>query len=258
MLALVVQNVLPLLVILLGLVIAMALQSVPNSPMLELSPHMFFTKAGYNYMFVGGAYNNVTAPMADSFFRPCGVAAHTVGNPQDPTSRCYQGNHWSPDAHQCPRQNYPQVQYSCKCPASLAYSCNQSTLVTSGVPGCFNGTGTGTRVVNVTMPEDEDFAEELQNYLIRSTDSFILQRYGGASLGHVKETVDADIDKLNSDPTLTLPFLAARKAAKAWHTLKGYHAAPAYLNTLNNAILRGSLDNVSIHEQSEYGKLISV
>ena len=37
------------------------------------------------------------------------------------------------------------------------------------------------------------------------------------------------------------PFLAARQAAKAWYSFKGYHAIPAYVNTLNNAILRAHL-----------------
>ena len=37
------------------------------------------------------------------------------------------------------------------------------------------------------------------------------------------------------------PFLATRQAAKAWHSFKGYHALPAYVNTLSNAILRAHM-----------------
>jgi len=254
---LLVQNILPLFVVIVGLLIAMALQRVPNAPLLELSPHMFFTSGDYNYMFVGGDYNNVTAPMADSFFQPCGVGAHAVGVATDPTSQCFQDNQWQPWQYQCPSSNYPQEQYNCRCPADMASSCNRSNLVLGRVPECFNGTRTGTRVVNVSLSDDEDFSGELQDYLLRSTYSFVRERYGGASFGHVREDVTSDVDQLNSDPSLTLPFLASYKSAKAWHTLKGYHAAPAFLNTLNNAILRGSLTNVSDQEQAQYGEFHS-
>ena len=254
--ALLVQNVLPLFLIVVGLVIAMALQRVPDAPQLELSPHMFFSSADYNYMFVGGDYNNVTAPMADSFFRPCGVGAHTVDLATDPTSQCYQDNLWQPWEHECPSSNYPQSQYSCQCPADVVSSCNRSNLVSGSVPVCFNGTGTGTRVLNVTESDMEDFSGELQDYLLGSTFSFVRERYGGVSFGHAREDVAEDVDQLNSDPSLTLPFLATYKSAKAWHTIKGYHAAPAFLNTLNNAILRASLTDVSVQEQAEFGEIV--
>lgn len=39
---------------------------------------------------------------------------------------------------------------------------------------------------------------------------------------------------------------------QAWHTYKGFHAMPIYLNSLNNAILRANLpDNFTNH--SQYG-----
>lgn len=39
---------------------------------------------------------------------------------------------------------------------------------------------------------------------------------------------------------------------QAWHTYKGYHAMPIYLNSLNNAILRANLpENYTNH--SQYG-----
>ncbi len=234
----------------------MALHSVPDSPKLELSPQMFFTGSEYEYMFVGGAYDNVTSPMADTFFRPCGVSAIELGPTGDPTSPCYYDSQWNPQDHSCPSSSYPQSQYTCVCPKDVEYSCDRSSLLDSGVPDCFNGTITGTRVINVTLPSSANFSEELQDYLLRSTNSFVRERYGGTSFGHIKESVQENVDYLNADSSVTLPFLATRKSAKAWHTLKGYHAAPAFLNTLNNAILRGNLENASIQDQSEYGKLM--
>ena len=37
------------------------------------------------------------------------------------------------------------------------------------------------------------------------------------------------------------PFLAVSEGAKAWYTFKGYHSMPAFLNVMNNAILRANV-----------------
>ena len=266
--ALVVQNILPLLLILVSLFIAHALLIVHDPPALELAPHLFFAKNKYNYLFVGGTYSNLTAPMVDSLFQPCGISAHTVGHASDSTSPCYQDKSWTPEQQQCPAGDYPQVQYSCNCASCMAslqdhsncsvFVCSTEQPTCSGVPTCYNRTGTGSRVLNVTLSQGEAMTEQLHSYLLRSTSSFIEQRYGGNSFGHVREDVDESVDELNSDASLTLPFLASRGVAKAWYSLKGYHAMPAYLNTLNNAILRGSLENVSTDQKSEYGETMSV
>ena len=240
--ALTVQNVFPLLVICLSLFIARSLQTVPDPPQLELSPYLFFAKSHINYLFAGGYYTNETAPMVDHLFQPCGVAAHMIASSANETPKCY------PKAvAQCPEENYPQEQFSCGCKSCV------STLFQNGstAPPCYNGTASGSRILNLTQAYDPSFPNEafytMHNYLLRSSASFIEQRYGGVSFGHLKQDVDADVDRLNADSDSTLPFLASHSVAKAWYSLKGYHAMPAYLNTLNNAILRGSLN------QTEYG-----
>lgn len=250
--ALLVQNIFPLLVICLSLLIAHFLQTIPNPPPLELSPHLFFAKSQYNYLFAGGYYTNVTAPPIDSLFQPCGVATHGVGSA---TNACYKN---SSTSTYC--SGYPQEQYSCTCPSCKVQSpLNESFRVPylHNIPSCYNGTITGSRVQNLTVPYDSLDPGILHNYLLRSTDSFIEQRYGGVSFGHFKETVAASVDEVNSDSASTLPFLATHSAAKVWYSFKGYHAMPAYLNTMNNAILRGSLRNHSYNQQSEYGKIIN-
>ncbi len=250
--ALLVQNLLPLLVITFSLFIARYLQRIPDPPPLELSPQLFFAKSHYNYLFTGGYYTNETAPMIDSLFRPCGIAAHSLGSATDKESKCYLN---STKKFDCPSSDYPQQQYSCSCAM-----CNQSVpaALYDSSPPCYNGTCTGSRVLNLTLPYDPLSPDigyaALHEYLLRSRDSFIEQRYGGVSFGHVKEDVPATVDELNSDQG-SLPFLATHSAAKVWYTLKGYHAMPSYLNTMNNAILRGSLG--SPDDQPEYGEIIS-
>lgn len=247
--ALTIQNIFPLVVICFALWIAHLLQTVPDPPPLELSPHLFFAKSRYNYLFAGGYYTDMTAPLVDSLFQPCGVAAYGVRN----ESKCYNSDS---AIVQC--LDYPQDQLSCHCP-----SCeNQSSVALpfdGASPQCYNGTVTGSRVQNLTQAYDSlgpdiDFYA-LHEYLHQSTDSFIEQRYGGVSFGHFKDSVDPGVDELNSDSSLTLPFISTYSAAKVWYSLKGYHAMPAYLNALNNAILRGNIDPM---QQSEYGQSIGI
>ena len=83
--ALVVQNVLPLVIIALSLLIANSLQTVTDQPPLELSPSLFFAKSQDNYMFVGGRQTNQTEPYIDTLFRPCGVGAHLA----EPSTHCH-------------------------------------------------------------------------------------------------------------------------------------------------------------------------
>lgn len=246
LIALTVQNVFPLLVICISLLIARALQTVPNPPALELSPNLFFAKSHYNYLFAGGYYTDATAPFVESLFQPCGVAAHTVGSSVDINSTCF---HAHSKTDECPLLDYPQQQYSCTCA-----SCQR---LSSSTPSCYNGTVTGSRILNLTQgfdplaPDDEYYS--MHAYLLRSSTSFIEQRYGGVSYGHFKQEVATQVDELNADSSSSLPFLATHSVAKVWYSFKGYHAMPAYLNTMNNAILRGSLNQVDRSEYGEFG-----
>jgi hypothetical protein len=245
--ALTVQNVFPLLVICLSLFIAHSLQTVADPPPLELSPHLFFAKSHFNYLFTGGYYSNMTDPYVDSLFQPCGVAAHGPCSPTDldGASNCYKNN----SDFVCTCDQYPRQQYSCACD-----SCKVTPDNDHQTPSCYNATVTGSRVLNLTRGYDASDPDEayviLHDYLLRSSSSFIEQRYGGVTFGHWKGEVAADVDRLNAESNSTLPFLATHSVAKAWYSFKGYHAMPAYLNTLNNAILRGSLKQAN---QSEYG-----
>ena len=263
---LVVQNLLPLLLFLVSLFIAKALFTVPDPPNLELSPQLFFAKAKYNYMFVGGTYSNLTAPMVDSIFQPCGVSTHALSSAGD---SCYQQQQQQKrimhtpqqqEQWQCPAKDYPQIQYNCGCESCMVGNSpegvsNRSVFLSSGIPVCYNGTVTGSRVLNVTHIKGEAEAEDMQTYILRSTNSFVEERYGGVSFGHEREDVKGSVDELNANSSLDFPYLASRASAKAWYSLTGYHAMPAYLNTLNNAILRGNLDATSIDHPSEYGEI---
>ena len=90
-------------------------------------------------------------------------------------------------------------------------------------------------------------------YLLGTKSDYIEARYGGTSFGHIRSEVNESLDARNMVEGDDWPFLATRQAAKAWHTYKGYHALPAYVNTLSNAILRAYMPESA---ESEVGKLI--
>ena len=259
--ALLVQNILPLLLILISLLIAFFLNSVPEPPPLELSPDHFFKVSDYNYIFVGGHQQSETDKFIQTFFQLCGAGAHVT---TDKPLECLEGNSYYTlgSSFSCPMSDYPQNQYSCTCANFTGESiCNSIDPVpfpyTKYVPVCYNGTGTGPRIQKVTVTYDpsqpELGHETLTTYLLRSKNSFIQERYGGVSFGHARSEIDPSVDETNAaaDSAQIFPFLATQRAAKVWHSLKGYHAMPTYINLMNNGILRANLDQGQT--QIEYG-----
>ncbi|XP_028924307.2 ATP-binding cassette sub-family A member 12 [Ornithorhynchus anatinus] len=81
----------------------------------------------------------------------------------------------------------------------------------------------------------------MENYLITTANDFMQRRYGGWSFG-LPLTKDLRFD------VTTVP--ANRTLAKVWYDPEGYHSLPAYLNSLNNFLLRV---NMSEDEASRHG-----
>ncbi|KAG7463948.1 hypothetical protein MATL_G00182090 [Megalops atlanticus] len=72
----------------------------------------------------------------------------------------------------------------------------------------------------------------IEDYLLVTADDFIRDRYGGFAFGKPLPT-DLKMDLLDVPQNRTL--------TKVWYNPEGHHTMPAYLNTLNNVILRSSL-----------------
>ncbi|KAM5228805.1 glucosylceramide transporter ABCA12 [Ctenodactylus gundi] len=81
----------------------------------------------------------------------------------------------------------------------------------------------------------------VENYLISTANMFVQKRYGGWSFG-LPLTKDLQFD-VNAVP-------ANRTLAKVWYDPEGYHSLPAYLNSLNNFLLRV---NMSKHDAARHG-----
>ena len=246
-LALLIQNVLPAVVIAITLLVARSLQTVNDPPPLELSPEQWFTVNRDNYMFVAGYNTNETSQYIDTFSRPCGVGGHRTS---DDPSGCFQGNGPYTTNHSYTCDGNPPLQYSCTCGNGTNLACNDPGSFPNQTPLCYNGTGTGSRVQDMTQAFDSNNPrvadENLATYLLHSKQSFVQRRYGGLSFGYEREEFDASLDAGGG------PFLATRAAAKVWFSLKGYHASPTYINVANNALLKGHLEP---SKQSQYGGL---
>ncbi|XP_008589246.1 PREDICTED: ATP-binding cassette sub-family A member 12 [Galeopterus variegatus] len=69
----------------------------------------------------------------------------------------------------------------------------------------------------------------MENYLISTANEFVQKRYGGWSFGlPLTKDLRFDVTAVPADRTL----------AKVWYDPEGYHSLPAYLNSLNNFLLR--------------------
>uniref|UniRef100_A0A8C6ZDT4 ATP binding cassette subfamily A member 12 n=1 Tax=Nothoprocta perdicaria TaxID=30464 RepID=A0A8C6ZDT4_NOTPE len=71
----------------------------------------------------------------------------------------------------------------------------------------------------------------VETYILATTKDFLQKRYGGWSFG-LPLTPDLQFDIRPVPPNRTL--------TKVWYNPEGYHSLPAYLNSLNNFLLRNS------------------
>ncbi|XP_058665209.1 glucosylceramide transporter ABCA12 [Ammospiza caudacuta] len=85
----------------------------------------------------------------------------------------------------------------------------------------------------------------VESYILATTKDFLQKRYGGWSFG-LPLTPDLRFDIKPVPPNRTL--------TKVWYNPEGYHSLPAYLNSLNNFILRANLPK---NETSRYGIFLS-
>ncbi|XP_068185436.1 glucosylceramide transporter ABCA12 [Antennarius striatus] len=94
----------------------------------------------------------------------------------------------------------------------------------------------------------------VENYLAATANDFIRNRYGGFSFGMpLPKDLQTDISAVPADRTL----------AKVWFNPEGHHTMPAYLNSLNNFILRTNLPadkdphdyGISVFSHPYYGHL---
>uniref|UniRef100_A0A8C5B9N2 ATP binding cassette subfamily A member 12 n=1 Tax=Gadus morhua TaxID=8049 RepID=A0A8C5B9N2_GADMO len=85
----------------------------------------------------------------------------------------------------------------------------------------------------------------VEHYLIATTNEYIRNRYGGFEIGQpIPAGLQMDLREVPKD----------RSLAKVWYNPDGHHSMPAYLNSLNNLILRSNLP--ADQDKEQYGERV--
>ncbi|XP_008111746.2 glucosylceramide transporter ABCA12 isoform X1 [Anolis carolinensis] len=132
-------------------------------------------------------------------------------------------------------------------PSKWVFSGNQSAQYS--VCNCTDDRQTCPKI-NFPPPHKRSFffrtiynltGHDVETYLLATTKDFMQKRYGGWSFG-LPLTSDLQFD--------IRPVPTNRTITKVWYNPEGYHSLPAYLNSLNNIILRANLPK---EKSFEYG-----
>ncbi|XP_061143427.1 glucosylceramide transporter ABCA12 [Syngnathus typhle] len=193
--------------------LAMGLGSIKNDlghyPELELSPALYNLKPSYSFF---SNQNSKSSRLVDTMMSYPGMDNSCLdhANNQDCKSQTHSwndGRNASNSFRDCKCTNEGQV-----CDGERFNSASRQIPSSQIV---YNLSG-----INV------------ENYLLSTANGFIRNRYGGFEFGMpFPRDLQNDIRAMSDNATLS----------KVWFNPEGYHTIPAYLNSLNNVILRSKL-----------------
>ncbi|XP_064800500.1 uncharacterized protein abca12 isoform X2 [Oncorhynchus masou masou] len=205
------QVVLPVVFIILAMGLGSIKSDLQHFPEMELSPALYHL--GPQYSFFSNQNPN-SSNLVNSMMSFPGIDNGCLNSPDKPVcTRSTKSASWETKGNSsvpfesCKCNKYQQVcQYNQYQPPQKM---NPSSQIV------YNLTG-----INV------------ENYLLATANNYIRNRYGGFDFGEPLPT------SLQMD-LLEVP--ANRTLSKVWYNPEGHHTMPAYLNSLNNFILRTSL-----------------
>ncbi|KAL7385147.1 hypothetical protein ABVT39_016568 [Epinephelus coioides] len=203
------QILLPVLFIVFAMGLSSIKKDLQHYPELELSPALYNFEPSYSFF---SNKNPNSAHLVDTMMSYPGIDNACLAKPSNPV--CTRStNNWSS------RGNSSKPFNVCKCthqeqicdannfrPPHKKISSSQIMYNLSGI--------------------------DVEKYLVATTNDFIRNRYGGFSLG------------MPLPPDLLMDITAVpknRTLSKVWFNPEGHHTMPAYLNSLNNIILRANL-----------------
>uniref|UniRef100_A0A3P8XSG8 ABC transporter domain-containing protein n=1 Tax=Esox lucius TaxID=8010 RepID=A0A3P8XSG8_ESOLU len=214
------QVVLPVLFVFMAMGLGSIRSDLQNFPEMELSPALY--NKGPQYSFFSNQNAN-SSNLVNTMMSFPGIDNGCLTNPDKPV---------------CTR-NTNSDSWETKGDSSVPFkSCN----CTSNEQVCVNNqyqpphkTNPSSQIVyNLT-------GINVENYLVSTANNYIRNRYGGFDFGDPLPT-SLQMDLLDVPMNRTL--------SKVWYNPEGHHTMPAYLNSLNNFILRTSLSagiSVSSH-----------
>lgn len=167
--------------------------------------------------------------LADVFSESCSVSIDQVSDDYFKPSNLHLSFIYSNSSNVSHSVTHRDTGRGCRCAENkTAYLCDR------GAAGSHP-----KELITITLDTLQNITgRNISKYLLYTTETFRLHRYGSLSFGEVVSWVPQKLDKVK---IASVRRLAIREAAKAWYNNKGYHALPTYLNVMNNAILRASL-----------------
>ncbi|XP_077175432.1 glucosylceramide transporter ABCA12 isoform X2 [Paroedura picta] len=213
------QVILPVLFVTAAMGLGTLRTEVAEYPALHLSPSLYSDSSQADFF---GNYNGSTEPLVASLLAFPGVD-NTCLNRSNPG--CFKHEvpgEWVSSGNQ-------SVPYSaCNC------TDNKQTCPKVGFVPPHKRTFSSRTIYNLT-------GHDVEAYLLITAKEFVQKRYGGWSFGMpLTSDLQFDINPVPANRTLT----------KVWYNPEGYHSLPAYLNSLNNFILRANLPK---EKASTYG-----
>ncbi|XP_048339496.1 glucosylceramide transporter ABCA12 [Sphaerodactylus townsendi] len=213
------QVILPVLFVTAAMGLGTLRTEVAEYPALHLSPSLYGSSGQADFF---GNYNESTQPLVASLLSFPGVD-NTCLNRSNPG--CFKEDvpgEWLSSGNQ-------SSQYSaCNCTE------NQQTCPKINFSPPHKRSFSSRIVYNLT-------GHDVETYLLATAKDFVQKRYGGWSFGMpLTSDLQFDINPVPANRTLT----------KVWYNPEGYHSLPAFLNSLNNFILRANLPK---EKSSAYG-----
>ncbi|XP_078716718.1 glucosylceramide transporter ABCA12-like [Lampetra fluviatilis] len=199
------QIVLPVILVALAMAFASMEPGVPEYPSLHLQPSLYSSASFFSL-------HNSSSASASSLTSTLMKHAACLDQPPSRNNSCW--------ANRPPTSWFPSAkgdESSCSCT-----SCKELCSAVQDMPSYTN--------VNPQLQMFNLSGYDVEEYLIGTTCQYLLKRYGGWSFG-LPHTASSDLEVVPDNRTLT----------KVWYNPEGYHALPAYVNSLNNLLLWDNL-----------------
>ncbi|KAL2081579.1 hypothetical protein ACEWY4_023432 [Coilia grayii] len=215
------QVILPVLFVIAAMGLGSIKSNLQHFPEMQLSPGLYHT--GEQYAFFSNQNPNSNS-LVDTMMSFPGIDDVCSNNPND--MACAENSKAGP--HTWTSQGNSSKPFkSCKCSKSEQV-CERDNYHPPHIRN-----PSSQIVYNLTGINVED-------YLLATANDFIRNRYGGWSFGKpLPPDLKMDLYDVPLNRTLT----------KVWYNPEGHHTMPAYLNSLNNFILRSSLPADKDHRQ---------
>ncbi|XP_039611267.1 ATP-binding cassette sub-family A member 13 isoform X2 [Polypterus senegalus] len=215
------QLLLPVLFVIAAMGLATIKSGVQTYPALELMPSMYGTTKQTTFF---GIQNSSAYPLVSTMMSFPGIDNFCLENPG--SKSCLS----SSSLESWPSSGEPPSVFTlCSC------NPNSTTCPNNSYQPAQNQTFSSQMLYNLSDVS-------IEPYLLTTANQFVQDRYGGWSFGQpLPPNLKMDINNVPSSRTLT----------KIWYNPEGYHSMPAYLNSLNNFILRTNLP--SGLNASQYG-----